>query len=64
MQWWDAVQQTNRPHGIAFKKIKGGVIRDLKIWKVRLEALFAYTLARVEDLIAARCMGFFDERIQ
>ncbi|KAF9002751.1 pectin lyase-like protein [Cyathus striatus] len=31
--WWDAVQQTNRPHGIAFSKISNGVIRDMKIWK-------------------------------
>ncbi|KAF9473888.1 pectin lyase-like protein [Pholiota conissans] len=31
--WWDAVQQVNRPHGIAFSKIINGVIRDMKIWK-------------------------------
>jgi len=31
--WWDAVQQTNRPHGWAFSKINGGVIRDMKLWK-------------------------------
>ncbi|TFK66193.1 pectin lyase-like protein [Pluteus cervinus] len=31
--WWDAMQQVNRPHGIAFSKISGGVIRDMKIWK-------------------------------
>ena len=36
-QWWDAVEQTNRPHGWAFSKIKGGVIRDMKLWKVRLK---------------------------
>lgn len=34
-QWWDAGQQTNRPHGWAFSKIKTGVIRDMKLWKVR-----------------------------
>ncbi|EJD04200.1 pectin lyase-like protein [Fomitiporia mediterranea MF3/22] len=32
-QWWDAMNQDNRPHGIAFSKISGGVIRDVKIWK-------------------------------
>lgn len=26
-QWWDAVQQVNRPHGWAFSKITNGVIR-------------------------------------
>ncbi|KAI0829019.1 pectin lyase fold/virulence factor [Trametes gibbosa] len=31
--WWDAQQQTNRPHGWAFSKITNGVIRDMKIWK-------------------------------
>ncbi|KAJ7146434.1 pectin lyase fold/virulence factor [Mycena epipterygia] len=31
--WWDAVQQVNRPHGIAFNHVTGGVIRDMKIWK-------------------------------
>ncbi|PPQ69987.1 hypothetical protein CVT26_013275 [Gymnopilus dilepis] len=31
--WWDAGQQTNRPHGWAFSKIKTGVIRDMKLWK-------------------------------
>ena len=32
-QWWDAMQQTNRPHGWAFSKIKKGTIRDMKLWK-------------------------------
>ncbi|EIN14757.1 hypothetical protein PUNSTDRAFT_154807 [Punctularia strigosozonata HHB-11173 SS5] len=32
-QWWDAVNQTNRPHGWAFSKIKGGIIRNMKLWK-------------------------------
>ncbi|KAJ8487605.1 hypothetical protein ONZ51_g4069 [Trametes cubensis] len=31
--WWDAEQQTNRPHGWAFSKITNGVIRDMKLWK-------------------------------
>ncbi|GJE99502.1 glycoside hydrolase family 28 protein [Phanerochaete sordida] len=31
--WWDANQQTNRPHGFAFSKINGGAIRDIKVWK-------------------------------
>ncbi|OBZ68553.1 putative exopolygalacturonase C [Grifola frondosa] len=31
--WWDAMQQTNRPHGWAFSKITNGVIRDMKLWK-------------------------------
>ncbi|KAL0952100.1 hypothetical protein HGRIS_008733 [Hohenbuehelia grisea] len=31
--WWDAMQQVNRPHGWAFKKINNGVIRDMKLWK-------------------------------
>ncbi|KZV74089.1 glycoside hydrolase family 28 protein [Peniophora sp. CONT] len=32
-QWWDAVQQTNRPHGIFFRKIVGGTIKNVKLWK-------------------------------
>ncbi|KAJ7053866.1 pectin lyase-like protein [Mycena amicta] len=32
-QWWDAVQQVNRPHGWAFSHITNGVIRDMKLWK-------------------------------
>ncbi|KAK7052027.1 glycoside hydrolase family 28 protein [Favolaschia claudopus] len=31
--WWDAMEQTNRPHGIWFHNIKRGVIRDMKIFK-------------------------------
>lgn len=31
--WWDAQNQINRPRGIAFNMISGGVIRDMKIWK-------------------------------
>ncbi|KAJ7761678.1 pectin lyase-like protein [Mycena metata] len=31
--WWDAMQQTNRPHGIWFHNITGGIIRDMKIYK-------------------------------
>ncbi|KIK03625.1 glycoside hydrolase family 28 protein, partial [Laccaria amethystina LaAM-08-1] len=31
--WWDAQNQVNRPHGIAFSHIINGVIRDMKIWK-------------------------------
>ncbi|KAF8650280.1 hypothetical protein AX16_005333 [Volvariella volvacea WC 439] len=31
--WWDAMEQTNRPHGLAFRGITDGVIRDMKIWK-------------------------------
>ncbi|KAJ7203142.1 pectin lyase-like protein, partial [Mycena pura] len=31
--WWDAMEQTNRPHGIWFHNINGGVIRDMKIYK-------------------------------
>lgn len=31
--WWDAQNQENRPHGIAFDRIINGVIRDMKIWK-------------------------------
>lgn len=34
VQWWDAEQQTNRPHGWAFSKISNGIIRDMKLWKV------------------------------
>ena len=33
-QWWDALEQDNRPHGWAFSKINNGVIRDMKLWKV------------------------------
>jgi len=33
LQWWGAVQQVNRPHGMAFNHVTGGVIRDMKIWK-------------------------------
>ena len=28
------MEQINRPHGWAFKKITNGVIRDMKLWKV------------------------------
>ncbi|KAJ6550577.1 pectin lyase fold/virulence factor [Mycena vulgaris] len=31
--WWDATEQTNRPHGIWFHNINGGIIRDMKIYK-------------------------------
>ncbi|CAK5265960.1 unnamed protein product [Mycena citricolor] len=31
-QWWDANQQTSRPHGIAFSKITNGVIKNMKLW--------------------------------
>ncbi|KAF9257041.1 pectin lyase-like protein [Marasmius fiardii PR-910] len=31
--WWDQNNQVNRPHGWRFRKINGGVIRDMKIWK-------------------------------
>ncbi|KAF9025805.1 pectin lyase-like protein [Hymenopellis radicata] len=31
--WWDDMNQVNRPHGWAFKKISNGVIRDMKLWK-------------------------------
>jgi hypothetical protein len=31
-QWWDAVQQTNRPHGINFQ-VTNGVVKDMKLWQ-------------------------------
>ncbi|CAE6425032.1 unnamed protein product [Rhizoctonia solani] len=31
-QWWDAVQQTNRPHGINFS-VTNGIIKDMKLWQ-------------------------------
>ncbi|KAJ7787144.1 pectin lyase-like protein [Mycena olivaceomarginata] len=31
--WWDAMEQTHRPHGIWFHNITGGTIRDMKIYK-------------------------------
>ncbi|CCO30407.1 hypothetical protein BN14_04436 [Rhizoctonia solani AG-1 IB] len=31
-QWWDAVQQTNRPHGISFV-VTNGVVKDMKLWQ-------------------------------
>ncbi|KAF5384813.1 hypothetical protein D9615_000966 [Tricholomella constricta] len=31
--WWNTRNQLNRPHGFAFSKINGGVIRDMKLWK-------------------------------
>ncbi|KAJ7863376.1 pectin lyase-like protein, partial [Mycena leptocephala] len=31
--WWDAMEQTHRPHGIWFNNINGGIIRDMKIYK-------------------------------
>lgn len=34
LQWWDAVEETNRPHGFAFSKITDGLITDMKVWKV------------------------------
>ncbi|KAH9932134.1 pectin lyase fold/virulence factor [Epithele typhae] len=32
-QWWDAMEQTNRPHGWAFSKISHGAIHNMKLWK-------------------------------
>ncbi|KAG1742701.1 glycoside hydrolase family 28 protein [Suillus paluster] len=32
-QWWDIMQQTNRPHGWLFGDVTNGVIRDMKIYK-------------------------------
>ncbi|KAJ7261429.1 pectin lyase-like protein [Mycena rebaudengoi] len=32
--WWDATERTHRPHGIWFHNINGGIIRDMKIYKV------------------------------
>ncbi|EUC66233.1 glycoside hydrolase family 28 protein [Rhizoctonia solani AG-3 Rhs1AP] len=31
-QWWDAIEQTNRPKGIGFI-VSGGVIKDMKHWQ-------------------------------
>ncbi|KEP52780.1 glycoside hydrolase family 28 protein [Rhizoctonia solani 123E] len=31
-QWWDAVQQANRPHGISFV-VTNGVVKDMKLWQ-------------------------------
>ncbi|KAG8981462.1 hypothetical protein FRB90_007243, partial [Tulasnella sp. 427] len=31
-QWWDAMNQTNRPHGWRFK-VTNGIIQDMKLWK-------------------------------
>ncbi|KAH7343202.1 pectin lyase fold/virulence factor [Rhizoctonia solani] len=31
-QWWDTVEQTNRPHGIGFT-VTNGVIKDMKLWQ-------------------------------
>lgn len=28
------MEQTNRPHGWSFRGVNGGVIRDMKLWKV------------------------------
>lgn len=47
--WWDAQQQTNRPHGWAFSKIQGGVIRDMKIWKVRMTLSSAMPVREAEQ---------------
>jgi hypothetical protein len=32
-QWWDIMQQTNRPQGWLFKDVTNGIIRDMKIYK-------------------------------
>ncbi|KAG1737019.1 glycoside hydrolase family 28 protein [Suillus lakei] len=32
-QWWDIMQQTNRPQGWLFKDVTDGVITDMKIYK-------------------------------
>ncbi|CCL98533.1 uncharacterized protein FIBRA_00532 [Fibroporia radiculosa] len=32
-QWWNIMQQTNRPYGWLFGNITNGVIRDMKIYK-------------------------------
>jgi hypothetical protein len=34
IKWWDAMEQTHRPHGIWFHNITGGTIRDMQIHKV------------------------------
>ncbi|CCO27515.1 hypothetical protein BN14_01495 [Rhizoctonia solani AG-1 IB] len=31
-QWWDAVQQTNRPRAIRFS-VTNGVVKDMKLWQ-------------------------------
>ncbi|KAJ1309256.1 hypothetical protein OPQ81_004920 [Rhizoctonia solani] len=31
-QWWDAVQQTNRPKSIGFA-VTNGVVKDMKLWQ-------------------------------
>jgi hypothetical protein len=33
------MNQTNRPHGWSFKNVVGGVIRDMKLWKVCIPSL-------------------------
>ncbi|THH19377.1 hypothetical protein EW146_g1787 [Bondarzewia mesenterica] len=43
-QWWDAVEQTNRPHGWAFSKISNGVIRDMKLWKASCSPLATFAI--------------------
>jgi polygalacturonase len=32
-QWWDIMQQTNRPQGWLFKDVTNGIITDVKIYK-------------------------------
>jgi hypothetical protein len=34
IQWWDTMQQTNRPSGILFENITNGIIAEIKIYKV------------------------------
>jgi len=33
LQWWDKMDQVNRPHGWSFASITNGIIRDMKLWK-------------------------------
>lgn len=54
LQWWDANQQTNRPHGFAFSKVSGGTIRDMKIWKVLSSASYSSFQILLCDLPAHR----------
>lgn len=39
------MQQTNRPHGWGFRSINGGVIKDMKLYKVKspLQTISSYT---------------------
>lgn len=64
LQWWDAVQQTNRPHGWAFNDITNGVIRDMKLWKVCATMVVGCRIRRDKLNCLAHCLELLNQRLE